>query len=229
MGVSPNTQRNDPLHQNAAFSQPADLGGVIGEDQHGLDLKLTEHLGGHLVAAQVIGKTERLVSFNRIESRILESVCSNLVNKTNTSPLLTKVEHDAILGFANMTQRRLQLFTTVTLEATHHVTREAFGVNSYWHALFTSDLPLHNRHVLLAVSALKGHDSEHTETRWEVRLRHQESLLNSNSTRRLNSHTHFILPRQPQRHEHRVCINNLMRVYNFTTLGCLATSYEVRG
>ncbi|MOA00041.1 hypothetical protein D3C78_1193850 [compost metagenome] len=70
---------------------------------------MAEHLYSHQISAHVRRKSQLLVCLNGVGPQILQFICTQLIDQTNSSPLLAQVKNNTSPLFGNQSQGCIQL------------------------------------------------------------------------------------------------------------------------
>src|SRR5580704_3250043 len=100
-------------HANSGALQLVNFVGIIREQSNRTNAKRFQRLGGKFVVTSVVGEAEAAVGFHGIETGILQFVCLQLVNQSDSAALLRQVQQYTGRLFGDLTQREFQLRAAV--------------------------------------------------------------------------------------------------------------------
>lgn len=124
MFIMERDDRNALMDDDAMLLNRRDLERIIRDETHGSYPESIENLFHDGVFPIVCRKPELFIGIDRIESRILECVGTDLVQKPDTPPLLSEVDEDSS-HLCNHLQCGIQLLSAITLERMKDITGDA--------------------------------------------------------------------------------------------------------
>jgi hypothetical protein len=107
-----------------------DLGGVIGNQAHGVDAELLENLRRELKFAAVGFEAELEVGFDRVETLVLKLIGAKLGHEADATALLLFIEEDAGARIRDQGKGEFKLLTAVASQGVKDIAGEALRVNS---------------------------------------------------------------------------------------------------
>lgn len=129
--------------------QTIDLGRIIGHEAQLMNAQIGKDGGSGSVFAQVGRKAQCQVCLDRVHALILQAIGPQLIDQTNASTFLTKIEqHTSATGF-DAAKGLGQLFATITSQAAKGIARKALGMNSAQDRLGRSDIAFDQSHMML--------------------------------------------------------------------------------
>jgi len=143
-------ERDAFRHVDSVRAELLDFRGVV---RHELDRRHPEdpeHAGGTLVTPKIRREAEDSVRVDRVETVVLEVVRRDLIHDPDAASLLSEIQQDALRRVPDSLHRGIELLAAVASFRTEDIARHAFGVEAHEDIGLPCDVPLHERHVLLA-------------------------------------------------------------------------------
>ena len=123
---------------------------IVGHQTQLMDAKVGKDAGTRAVFAQVGGKAKGYVGFYGVHTLILQVVGAELVDESDATAFLTKVEEHSPALLLYATQSLGKLFATVAAQGTEGIAGEALGVNTTENWLGGGDIALDESDMVLA-------------------------------------------------------------------------------
>ncbi len=98
------------------------------------------------------------VGLIRVHSLGLERICLDLVAKSDSAPLLAKVENDAAFVLTDELQSSVELLAAIALHAAKYLAGQAFGVYPDRNTLPTGDVSHDQSYVFGTIPAVPKND-----------------------------------------------------------------------
>jgi hypothetical protein len=108
-----------------------DLFRIIGNESDGRDIQVFEDGGGQFKGAEIGGKAEHVVGFDRIETLILELVGAEFGHEPDAATFLLLVKQDTGALVGDALKGEMELVVAVAAERVEDVTGEALGVDAH--------------------------------------------------------------------------------------------------
>jgi hypothetical protein len=108
-----------------------------------------QHIQAHAVVTQVRGEPQAFIGFNGIRTLILELIGPDLVEKANTTPLLTQVKQEPAALNGNTAKGFLKLIAAITAHAVEGIPGKTFGVGPRQYRLTVGNITQTQGNMLL--------------------------------------------------------------------------------
>ena len=101
------------------------LDGIVGQEPHLANTKLTEDFRANAIIPLVGVETKMHIGIHSVHTFFLEFVSLDFVEQTNAPALLVHIEEDALASLVNLLHCGVELVATVATETTKNVARSA--------------------------------------------------------------------------------------------------------
>ena len=95
VGIDRRLERNAGGDLDAGFCEPVEFCRVVGKQHDPRAVQGSQHERRNSIVALIVLEAEHRVGVARIEPRVLQSIGSHLVRKTNAAAFLGQVQNDA--------------------------------------------------------------------------------------------------------------------------------------
>ena len=157
----PRDERHSREHVDPESLAGSPLLGRVRHQPHARHPERAQQKRRGVVAARVLGQTEREVRVQGVETGPLESVGSDLVRESDPATLLAQVNQNSALLLRDARGGQVELVSAVAVEGAEDFARETLGVNTSEDVTAT-DVASDERHVFTErVAREREHQAAH--------------------------------------------------------------------
>ena len=109
----------DPKHTYIVLRERIDLLRIIGQQAHRPDVQVTQDLDSILICSQIGRESKLAVRGNGVQPAVLQGVCLNLVEQTDSAALLAEIDDDSDTLGLDVLQSRFELLSTITSQTSY--------------------------------------------------------------------------------------------------------------